>query len=154
MNTLTLEAIKAEHAKVAEMIASFEAQAKFEAAFPVTVSKPSLLPGELLVAVIITADGKRKYHLTLLPGDNDGASWKDQMDWASSIGGDLPDRVEQAMLHKYMRDQFKDAAYWSNEKHVSDSVYAWCQGFDYGHQSYLYTGDELRARAVRRLEIQ
>lgn len=29
MNQLTLEAIKAEHAKVAEMIAAFEAQAKF-----------------------------------------------------------------------------------------------------------------------------
>ena len=42
--TITLEAIKAEQDKVAEMIAAFEAQAKFESAFPVTVQAPAPNP--------------------------------------------------------------------------------------------------------------
>ena len=152
MNQLTLEAIKAEHAKVAEMIAAFEAQAKFESAFPVTVQAPKPNPGELWLGVVIT--GKKMEHIYLLPGDNDIASWQEQMDWAKSIGGDLPNRVEQAMLYAHMKDKFKEAAYWSNEKHASDSAYAWYQTFSSGRQDYSYTKVKLRARAVRRLEIQ
>lgn len=152
MNNLTLDAIKAEHAKVAEMIAAFEAQAKFESAFPVTVPAPNPNPGELWLGVVIT--GKKMEHIYLLSGDNDGASWQEQMDWAKSIGGDLPNRVEHSMLYAHMKDQFKEAAYWSNEKHVSDSGYAWYQDFTNGTQYYRTTHTTLRARAVRRLEIQ
>ena len=152
MNQLTLDAIKAEHAKVAEMIAAFEAQAKFESAFPVTVPAPNPNPGEFWLGVVIA--GNKMEHIYLLPGDNDGASWQEQMDWAKSIGGDLPNRVEQAMLYAHMKDQFKEAAYWSSEKHVSDSGYAWCQYFGTGLQVYTSPSTKLRARAVRRLEIQ
>ena len=152
MNALTLEAIKAEHAKVAEMIAHFEAQAKFESAFPVSVPAPKPNPGELWLGVVIT--GKKMEHIYLLPGDNDGATWQEQMDWTKSIGGDLPNRVEQAMLYAHMNDQFKEEAYWSNEKCVSASGYAWFQSFGNGGQHYSNARLELRARAVRRLEIQ
>lgn len=152
MNQLTLDAIKAEHAKVAEMIAAFEAQAKFESAFPATVQAPKPNPGELWLGAVIT--GKKMEHIYLLPGDNEGASWQEQMDWAQAIGGDLPNRVEQAMLYTHMKDQFKEAAYWSNEKHASDSCFAWYQDFDDGFQDYIGTNYEHRARAVRRLEIQ
>lgn len=151
MNTLTLDAIKAEHAKVADMIAAFEAQAKFESSFPVTVTAPNPNPGELWLGVVIT--GKKMEHIYLLPGDNDGASWQEQMDWAKSIGGDLPNRVEQALLLALMKDQFKDAAYWSNERHASVSACAWYQYFYNGTQNYYDTDLELRARAVRRSEI-
>lgn len=151
MSTLTLETIKAEHAKVADMIAAFEAQAKFESSFPVSVQAPKPNPGELWLGAVIT--GKTMEHIYLLPGDNDGASWQEQMAWAKSIGGDLPNRVEQAMLFSSMKDQFKEAAYWSNEKHVSDSAYAWYQGFGNGIQDCSSTCRKLRARAVRRLAI-
>ena len=151
MNQLTLEAIKAEHAKVAEMIAAFEAQAKFESAFPVTVQAPKPNPGELWLGVVIT--GKKMEHIYLLPGDNDIASWQEQMDWAKSIGGDLPNRVEQAMLYAHMKDKFKEAAYWSNEKHASGSAYAWYPYFGNGTQYCYDTRFKLRARAVRRLAI-
>ena len=151
MNTLTLDAIKAEHAKFADMIAAFEAQAKFESAFPVTVTAPNPNPGELWLGVVIT--GKKMEHIYLLPGDNDGASWQEQMDWAKSIGGDLPNRVEQALLLALMKDQFKDAAYWSNERHALGSVSAWYQSFGYGYQSCDDTSYKVRARAVRRSEI-
>jgi len=151
MNDLTLEAIKAEHAKVAEMIANFEVQAKIESAFPVSVPAPKPNSGELWLGAVIT--GKKMEHVYLLPGDNAAATWQEQMDWAKSIGGDLPTRGEQAMLNANLKDQFKEVAYWSNEKHVSDSDYAWFQNFGLGHQSHSYTDYKLRARAVRRSEI-
>lgn len=151
MTTITLDAIKAEHAKVAEMIAAFEAQAKLESAFPVSVPAPNPNPGELWLGAIIT--GKKMEHIYLLPGDNDGASWQEQMDWAKSIGGDLPTSAEQAMLLVHMKDQFKEAAYWSNEKHVSASGCSWYQVFTIGNQYASLTNTKRRARAVRRSEI-
>lgn len=54
MTIITLEAIKAEQYKVAEMIATFEAQAKAEAAYPITVSIPELNPGERYLAACRT----------------------------------------------------------------------------------------------------
>ena len=58
------------------------------------------------------------------------------------------------MLYAHMKDQFKEEAYWSNEKCVSAPGYAWYQYFYSGYQHNLSTICELRARAVRRLEIQ
>jgi hypothetical protein len=152
MSTITLESIKAEHAKVAEMIAIFEAKTKAEAAFPITVSFPDLNPGELWLGTLIT--GSTKHHVILLPGDSERASWQEQMDWAKSIGGDLPNRIEQAMLFAEMKDQFQEEAYWSNTQHASYSDYAWYQDFYDGYQINTSTSYELRARAVRRLIIQ
>lgn len=76
------------------------------------------------------------------------------MDWAKSIGGDLPDRIEQAMLLALMKDQFEETAYWSNQKHASASGFAWFQYFGYGIQNFYDTTlSKLRARAVRRIKI-
>ncbi len=113
---------------------------------------PPLAEGQIHVGIIGNAIGDY-YHLILLPGDNDDASWQAQIDWAKSIGGDLPDRVEQAMLFKHFRDQFKEDWYWSNESHHADAGFAWCQHFDGGTQDGILEGYELRARAVRRLPI-
>lgn len=113
---------------------------------------PPLAEGEIHVSIIGNASGDY-YHLILLPGDNDDANWQAQMDWAQSIGGELPDRVEQAMLFKHFREQFKEDWYWSNETHHRDAGYAWCQYFGYGTQDGLRKLGELRARAVRRLSI-
>ncbi len=89
----------------------------------------------------------------LLPGERDSINWADAIAWAESIGGDLPDRVEHALMLATMGDQFDPEFYWSNTQHASDSDYAWFQYFGYGGQydvrkSYCY-----RARAVRRLSI-
>jgi hypothetical protein len=89
----------------------------------------------------------------LLPGDNDDATHQEQLGWAKSIGGDLPNRIEQAMLWANHRDQFQKDWYWSNETHHNDSSWAWFQHFYYGGQYDLSQNDELRARAVRRLPI-
>jgi hypothetical protein len=108
--------------------------------------------GEIYIGSIGDKSGDL-YHVILLPGDNDDANFEAQMEWAKSIGGDLPTRIEQAMLWANHRDQLKKDWYWSNETHHSASGYAWFQSFSYGHQILNHKTNELRARAVRRLPI-
>ena len=113
---------------------------------------PPLAEGEIYVGCIGDATGNL-HHVILLPGDNDAAAWEAQMEWAKSIGGDLPNRIEQAMLWANHRDQFQKDLYWSNETHHSESGWAWYQNFDDGNQYDCNRINELRARAVRRLPI-
>jgi hypothetical protein len=115
---------------------------------------PPLAEGEVYVGAIGDSKGD-VYHVVLLPGDNKRATWADQLEWAKSIGGDLPNRVEQAMLFANCRDQFEQDAYWSNTPDTDPgySGWAWSQDFVYGTQSTSHEGNELRARAVRRLSI-
>ena len=113
---------------------------------------PPLTEGEIYVGAIGDAAGNL-HHVILLPGDNDDATHEAQLEWAKSVGGDLPTRIEQAMLWANHRDQFKKDWYWSNEIHHSESGWAWYQYFSDGGQSGSLRSDELRARAVRRLPI-
>ena len=114
---------------------------------------PPLTEGEIYVGAIGDAAGNL-HHVILLPGDNDDATHEAQLEWAKSVGGDLPTRIEQAMLWANHRDQFKKDWYWSNETHRSESGWAWYQFFSYGHQCNTSRRNELRARAVRRLVIE
>jgi len=116
------------------------------------ITIPPLAEGETYIGSIGDATGN-VHHIIMLPGDNDDADWDAQMEWAKSIGGDLPSRIEQAMLWASHRDQFKKDWYWSNELHHDDDASAWFQIFDYGSQGTYYRYDSLRARAVRRLPI-
>lgn len=113
---------------------------------------PPLTEGEVYVGALGDINGD-VHHVVLLPGDNDDATFEAQLAWAKSIGGDLPTRVEQAMLWAGFRDQFKAEWYWSNETHHRESGWAWCQGFGNGRQTNYPQTNELRARAVRRLSI-
>ena len=114
---------------------------------------PELADGEIYIGAIGDAAGNL-HHVILLPGDNDDATHEAQIEWAKSIGGDLPNRIEQAMLWANHREQFKKEWYWSNEIHHAESGWAWFQDFRDGSQSYDPKGTELRARAVRRLIIE
>ena len=113
---------------------------------------PKLAEGETYVGCIGDALGNL-HHVILLPGDNDDATHEAQLEWAKSIGGDLPNRIEQAMLWANHRDQFKKDWYWSNEQHHTESGWAWFQDFGDGTQYGLRKLLEFRARAVRRLPI-
>ena len=119
----------------------------------ITITLPELAAGERYLCGVIDENGAVT-HTVLLPGDADPAPWEAQIAWAKSIGGDLPNRIEQAMLFASFKDQFKQEAYWSNQQHASDSGYAWCQSFDGGLQIISLKDNGLRARAVRRLVIQ
>lgn len=116
------------------------------------IALPTLAEGERYIGCIGDAAGNL-HHVILLPGDNDDATFEAALEWAKSIGGDLPSRIEQAMLWGNHRDQFKEEWYWSNEPHHSESGWAWGQYFSYGLQNGGHKDDELRARAVRRLPI-
>ncbi|CBJ38285.1 protein of unknown function [Ralstonia solanacearum CMR15] len=91
-------------------------------------------------------------HVILLPGDTK-ATWPKAMEWAKNIGGDLLTRAEQAIAFAKHRDQFEQAAYWSNEEDADDAGWAWYQNFYHGSQLSRLQTSELRARAVRRLTI-
>ncbi|RQY03760.1 DUF1566 domain-containing protein [Burkholderia stagnalis] len=118
------------------------------------VQLPQLAEGEVYLCGFVDANGDVT-HTILLPGDNDDASWLDQMEWAKSIGGDLLTRAELVIAYEKNRDQFKATAYWSNTPDTDPgySGWAWCQGFFNGYQYYYRQYYELRARAVRRLSI-
>ncbi len=110
-----------------------------------------LKEGEKLAFGIILPDGKTTYTI-LLPGQ-DRKSWNDGMAWAKEKGGDLPDRAQQALLHKYLPDEFEQDWYWSNTQHADDSDCAWYQGFDDGTQLDTGKDYELLVRAVRSVTI-
>ena len=114
---------------------------------------PPLADGEVYVGAIGDQNGD-VHHVILLPGDNDDSTWQAAMDWAKSIGGDLPNRIEQAMLFDRCRDQFKKEWYWSNTTVDGYDAYAWLQIFSDGSQNgYHKDYYHYRARAVRRLSI-
>jgi len=104
--------------------------------------------GEKYVGGIIEPDGRLR-HIFLLLGDEQ-KNWNAGMAWAKSIGGDLPDRIEQAMLYAFMPDEFQKVSYWSNTQRVGGAAYAWCQGFGHGGHDRSYEDSKLRVRAVRR----
>ncbi|HEM8999509.1 DUF1566 domain-containing protein [Burkholderia cenocepacia] len=121
---------------------------------PTAVSIPQLAEGEIYVGIVTNTAGER-HHVVLLPGDNDDASWQAQMEWAKSIGGDLPTRVEMLFLLENHRDEFERDAYWTCQPDTDPGYagWAWFQTFFTGHQDSNPQGYELRARAVRRLPI-
>lgn len=115
---------------------------------------PPAADGEVYLGSFVDKNGDVT-HTYLLPGDNDRATWQEQMEWAKSIGGDLPTRAELLMAYEQHRDMFKQAAYWSNQQDTDPgySGWAWFQGFGTGSQTSGHQDFELRARAVRRLSI-
>lgn len=149
MSTITLEQIKAEQSKLNAMIASFEATKSVQDLFPITFGAPQLKDGEQWVGTILSAGGKKE-HVILLPGEKTDINWKDANEWAASIGGQLPDRVESALLFSCMKDEFQEEAYWTCEEHKGNDSWAWYQLFYLGSHYNISKNLELRARAVRR----
>ena len=114
-----------------------------------SIAIPAAKPGERYVGSIIEPSGRVR-HIFLMPGDEE-MNWKDGLEWAKSLGGDLPDRIEQAMLFAHMPEEFRKEAYWSNTQHAGNSDYAWYQNFINGYQgNYYKDNDKLRVRPVRR----
>jgi len=113
---------------------------------------PELKDGEIYAGAIINPDGTGN-HIVMLDGELADSEWDDAIAWAKEQGGDLPSRVEQALLFDKLKDRFKEKTYWSSEQHASDSDSAWFQHFYTGDQTNWYKADLLQARAVRRVSI-
>ena len=105
---------------------------------------PAARPGERYLGSITEPSGRMR-HTFLLPDDKK-KNWNDGMEWARSVGGDLPNRIEQAMLFAYMPDEFQKEAYWSNTQHAGFSHNAWSQLFNNGNQNYISKRWEPRLR--------
>jgi hypothetical protein len=112
-----------------------------------------LADGEQYAGLILSEDGTPIHHLVLLPGDHEDTEWQAAVDWAASIGGELPNRREQSLLFANCKQHFEEDWYWSGEQHASDARYAWFQYFGNGNQYYRHIYAQCRARAVRRLSI-
>ncbi|RQR50111.1 DUF1566 domain-containing protein [Burkholderia sp. Bp9125] len=112
------------------------------------IQLPPLAEGEVYLGGFVDANGDVT-HTILLPGDTRATRSK-SLEWAKSIGGDLPTRVELAVAYAKHRDLFEQRAYWSNEVVADDPGWAWYQYFHDGYQRGYHQNDELRARAVRR----
>ena len=72
-----------------------------------TITLPELKAGEIYAGILLNEDGSPSHHLILLPGDNAGADWQTQMDWAKSTGGELPTRREQSLLYANCKQHFE-----------------------------------------------
>jgi hypothetical protein len=151
--SITLESIKAEHTKLAEMIAAFEAQAAAGEQFHLPEALIELKPGEHYAGVILGKDCEQSYHLILIAGDAQEITWDQAVAWAKGQGGELPSRREQSLLFANLKDEFTQNYYWSGERHKDDG-WAWYQYFGDGSQYGDLKGIQLRARAVRRLVIE
>ena len=122
-----------------------------------TIAIPAARPGERYIGSLIDPNG-RMCHSYLLPGDKE-KNWDDGLAWAKGLGGDLPSRVEQAMLFAHMPEEFKKKTYWSNTQYAcTDEQYActdeiWYQHFGIGYQYVFNRRYEIRVRAVRRVAI-
>lgn len=101
----------------------------------------------------VTLHNDESFALVLLPGDFNG-DWAEAKDWADKEGGVLPSRVDQLVLFKNLKGEFKDAYYWSCEQHAGDSGYAWVQHFGSGTQGWGDVSGRAHARAVRRFAIR
>ena len=117
-----------------------------------TITLPDLKSGETYAGLVIDDKGSM-HHLILLDGDADDAPHQEQLDWAKSIGGELPTRQEQALLYANCKAQFKRDWYWSADLYASDSGSAWFQSCGLGNQRGNDITIKLRARAVRRFPI-
>lgn len=145
---VTIEQLEAKHSELADLIAKFRAQPAPSRVLGFT-AEISLADGEHYAGLALKPDGTPSHHLILLPGEGQDLKWFAAVEWAEKAGGALPSRQEQALLYANLKDQFKPEWYWSGEQH--DASFAWFQLFNGGGQDLGRKGNELRARAVRRL---
>ena len=151
MTTITLEDIKAQQDKLAQMIAALQSAPQAEpTVYALPAAEITLQPGEHYAGLVLdTTTGQPSHHLVLLAGDAEELTWAEATAWAKEHGGDLPTRQEQALLFANLKRELEGAWYWSGEKSSSGS--AWDQSFDYGFQNDITLSHRLRVRAVRRL---
>ncbi len=113
------------------------------------------LEGETYAGLILGKNSDPDYHLFLRPEKPEKPlSWPAAMEWAKSIGYELPTRQDQSLLFANCQPEFEKAWYWSCEQYAHSDVYACMQDFKYGGQYGNHKSYEYRARAVRRVYLE
>jgi hypothetical protein len=151
MSDITLEAVQAKQTELAEMINELLVRAAAPTLLSIPAVTIELRPGERYAGAVLDADGNVMHHLVLLAAKpEEDLSWQAAMNWAKSVGGELPTRQEQALLFANCKAQFEARWHWSSETHEKDASYAWGCYFYYGSQGSIHKSYEGCARAVRR----
>ena len=110
--------------------------------------------GEQYAGLILGKEGKPDYHVFLIDAKPESdMTWSNALEWARTVGGQLPDRSEQSLLFANQKESFDKTWHWSREKDADNTDYAWMQSFYYGYQGSYHESNKLRARAVRRVLI-
>ena len=126
------------------------------AAVPATLTIPfTLADGEVYAGLSRDPDTGAWHHLVLPPATTDeDLTWREAIDWAKSVGGELPTRWEAALLYANVRDKIDDVYwYWTATEVASEPSWAWGQYFYDGGQNYDREAYHYRARAVRRVPV-
>lgn len=153
MTTITIESIQARQAELAEMIQQLASSKAAQAeVIRLPETEITLNPGERYAGAVLDADGHVLHHLVLMAQRPAGRlEWQAAMDWASSVGGRLPDRQEQALLYANCKPYLEPAWHWSCVTDEDDASYAWNCSFSYGSQSNHHKSFGGSAVAVRRV---
>ena len=151
MTTITLEDVIAEQLKLNTMIEQLRAT---DAPIIHVIAEQAieLQSGEHYAGTELDEAGQVKHHLVLMaarPGKR--LSWQAAMDWAESIGGQLPTRQEQALLFANAKPHLDPEWHWSSQEHESEASYAWGCYFGNGTQGLSHKSYEGCAVAVRRV---
>ena len=124
-----------------------------ETAAPITITLPTLAPGEHWAGILFGKDGAPDQHIIKLPGDAE-KNWDGASAWAKEQGGELPTRRELALVYANLPEQVERDWYWSCEQLADDPAFAWLQSFSDGSQDWDLKGDRFRVFAVRREPIR
>lgn len=109
--------------------------------------------GGVYVCGILDDSGQFLEHTIIIAfSDDKRASHADILEWAESIGSDLPTCIETAVMFAKLRDRFKRDAYWTKDICDWNTDYACYHYFNGGSQGYLHKDDELYGVAVRRVK--
>jgi hypothetical protein len=151
MPPITLEAVQAKQNELAAMIEQLTTQARQVTAIEIEGCTIELQPGEHYAGAVLDENSQHKHHLVLMaPRPESTLKWQAAMDWATSIGGTLPTRQEQALLYANCKPHLKPEWHWSSATHDDDASCAWYCYFSNGHQFIGLKSFEGSAVAVRR----
>lgn len=113
-----------------------------------------LQPGERYAGVVLDSNNQPKHCVILLPqrADKDG-SWQEQMGWAASVGGKLPNHQEAALLCANCKDVMPRKWCWLSQEYEDDSSYSWGCYPCYGDYDGIHKSFKAAAVAVRLIPV-
>ena len=154
MSEVTLEAIAAKQAELAAMIQKLQQPAAQVTYIEIEETTVALRAGERYAGAVLDDNGETVCHLVLMAQRPDKKlSWQAATDWATSVGGTLPTRQEQALLFANCKPHLKPDWHWSSQAHEDDASYAWHCHFNHGYQSRTRKSYEGGSVAVRLIPL-
>ena len=115
---------------------------------------PSPKEGERYIGTILRAGGIGHHIFRISTTRGPRKTWQNALNYAAANGGELPDRVESALLFTTRAEgEFDPDWYWTREQHTEYGAFAWCQNFNNGNQNDHSKHSKLHVVLVRRVAI-